>query len=343
MPHSLLSTRCDKVGAMVGLLLVCTVALGGCGGIKFTRASGAFKYRALPVGTPIQSVERAALLPKPTAHIGTLVWAVETRTDPKPNTALAETKFGKFAARYGCDAVVGLIAKTIAKKATKKVKKMGSDGKYVYNKVETTTYTHTYTAHCVRTAKAPGGLADGASSVPPPTPPQPEATKADGSAAESKTKSDKSDDKFKPKAESDPDVLAVWKALKPYSGTMLKNWKKALAAPPASAHDVLGAFSELMVQVSGPTGIWRRTVPHEWFGCKAQPKQEQCTKVAKASAEFAPWDRFQRAMERQSPKGARGWLKRNRRRLLAYIERYVPRAPNLTGIQQTPLYIEKVR
>lgn len=315
----------------------------GCGGMQFKRTPGAFKYRALPVGTEVKVVDNVSQLPSPTADIGQLRSVITTRTEPKPDIAKAATRLKKYAARYGCDAVVGTKATTAEKKSIKKTKKMGPDGKYIYEKTEVTTYTHTYLARCVRTAEAPGGLATTAAEA---AAPPPKDTKPKESLAASLPSTRKDEDggaASASKAKQDPDVAAVWLALSPYGNSMLKNWKSALARPPASAYDVLAAFTELMVQVSGPTGIWRKTMPGEWFGCTANPKQEQCTKLAKATEEFKAWDRFQRAMERQSASSARGWIKRNKRRLLGYIDRYVPAAPSLTGIQQTPLYLDKVR
>lgn len=317
-------------------LVACALVTAGCGGVKFARTSGAHKYRALPVGTDVKVVGAASELPQPTALIGALAWTVESRTDKTADEAAAAERFKKHAARYGCDAVVGLSSKTTSRTSKKTVTKTGADGKRVKTQVEVVTYVHTYGASCVRTQSAPGGLVEGGAAPPPPT-----ATPAAPPATVTPTPPPSSS---KPtKAEKDADVAAVWLALGTYKGSFLKNWRDALAKPPESAHDVLAAFGELMVQVTGPTGIWMKTVPNEWFGCVANPKQPQCEKLKEATAEFRPWGSFRRQMERQSPQSARGWLKRNRRRLLGYIERYVPMQPSLSGLQQTKLYMEKMR
>ncbi len=323
-------------------VLVLALSLTACGGMQFDRTSGAYKYRALPMGAEVSVAASAQALPQPTVDIGGLAWKVETRTQPQADEAKALERFKRHAARYGCDAVVAMKATTSEQKSTKKVKKMGPEGKYVYEAVETTLYTHAYSARCVRSAKAPGGLVEAGQTAAPAEAPTTPTTPTKPPSSSGGVSPRKAPEK-REKVEKDVDVGAVWLALSPYGNNLLKNWKRALDKPPASAHDVLAAFSELMVQVSGPTGIWRKTVPNDWFGCPANPAQEQCTKLKVATAEFRAWDTLQRSMERQSPESARGWIKRNRRRLMGYLARYVPQSPNLTGLQQTPLYLDKVR
>lgn len=320
----------------ISLLLLLALLMGACGGMKFNRTTGAHKYRALPVGAVVKVVATAKDLPQPTADIGTLSWVVETRSQPKADEKKASERFQTFGARYGCDAVVGTKSETRQKSSTKRVKKLGPDGKNVFETVTTAQYTHTYTARCMRTKNAPGGLLND--------------TKGGGGGKTPSSKlnlptsrSRRSTAKKSTKVEKDADVISVWLALSPYRDNLLKNWRAPLRKAPATAYDVLAAFSELMVRVSGPTGIWRKTVPYEWFGCRANPKQEQCTKLKQANTEFKAWDALHRSMERQSQSSARGWIKRNKRRLLGYLERYVPSSPNLTGLQQTPLYMDKMR
>lgn len=308
-------------------------ALGGCGGVQFDRTDGAFKYRALPVGTPVQVVGSTMQLAQPVADIGELQWAQEG-AEPKPNEAEASKRFVKHAGRYGCDAVVGLASKTEEKKSIKKTKKLGADGKPVYEETEVSTYKHTYTARCVRTNAAPGGLQEGTGEVaklaPSALPPKPSTTKEVTPPSEGKT-------------ETDADVVELWKALGRYEKSFLKHWADRLGGAPGSASEVLDAMNELMAQVTGPAGLWRKTVPTEWFGCVDNPTSDQCKKLADASNEFEAWDRFAETMVRQRGGGAKSWLKRNKSRMLGYMNRYVPTVASLSGLQGTPLYAEKVR
>ncbi|MEY3013898.1 MAG: hypothetical protein RIT45_2633 [Pseudomonadota bacterium] len=317
------------------------VTLGaGCGGVQFDRTSGAFKYRALPVGTPVQVVESASALPQPQVDVGELRWKQEGSA-PAPDRKGATERFVRHAGRYGCDAVVGLKVESAEKKTVKKTKKLGADGKPVYEETEVSTFSHAFTARCVRTAAAPGGLQDGGDAAVAASGPAPKL-----SAAAMPPKPPVTTEPTEPSSgagETDADVLELWRALGRYEKSFLKNWADRLVGAPGSASEALEAMGELMTQVSGPTGLWRRTVPQEWFGCVDNPGSPQCTKLAAANEEFAAWDRFAEQMARQKGSSAKGWLKRNKSRMMGYMDRYVPSVASLSGLQGTPLYAEKVR
>ncbi len=323
------------------LVAVAFVALlAGCGGVQFDRTAGAFKYRALPVGTPVQVVDTASALPQPQVDVGALRWLQEGAA-AEPDRKAATDRFVRHAGRYGCDAVVGLKVESAEKKSIKKTKKLGPDGKPVYEETEVSTFSHAFSARCVRTAAAPGGLQDTGTEAPAAGAP---AAKLSADAMPPKPPvATEPTEPSSGKGETDEDVLELWRALGRYEKSFLKHWADRLVGAPGSAAEALEAMGELMTQVSGPTGLWRRTVPQEWFGCADNPGSAQCTKLATANEEFAAWDRFAEQMARQKGSGAKGWLKRNKSRMMGYMDRYVPSVASLSGLQGTPLYAEKVR
>jgi uncharacterized protein YbjQ (UPF0145 family) len=321
-------------GPTLAVLTLVVVLVSACGGVQFDRSGGAHKYRALPVGTEVRVVGATLELAQPVVDIGELAW-LEKSTNATPNEAEATKRFVRHASRYGCDAVAGLKFTTEEKKTVKKAKSLGPDGKPIYKETEISSYAHDFRARCIRTSAAPGGLLDGSGEAAQgPAPALPKVTDeplptdgVDGSG----------------KSETDADVVEVWKAIGRYKGLFLKHWADRLVNAPASAQEALDAMNELMAQISGPAGLWRKRVPQEWFGCGDNPKSEQCVKLVAAVDEFGPWERFSEQMLKQKGAGAKTWLKRNKARMLGYMTRYVPSVESLSGLQGTPLFAERVR
>ncbi|MCO4762469.1 MAG: hypothetical protein KC502_13240 [Myxococcales bacterium] len=140
--------------AFVSLLVLGLIVLGGCGGAKFERAAGVKKFRALPPGTTVVAQDSIDGLTTPVLVIGTI--KLDTKTKVKtPNAKVATDELKKYAARYGCDAVVGATSKASTKVYKKKTKRLGADGRPVFTVTATTVWTHHWKAQCVRTAKAP--------------------------------------------------------------------------------------------------------------------------------------------------------------------------------------------
>lgn len=325
-----------KSGLVCGLLLLLVAA---CGGVKFKRQTGGARYRALPVGTPVKVVDRATQLPQPTVFLGTLAASLEG--DIAPDQSKAEVVFTKHAARYGCDAVVGPRVDTRTKVFKKKAQQLGADGKPVWVTTETIKFFHDWTAKCARTAAAPGGLAQGtgqtaalADDAPPGAPDDP------GVVSFSL---DQTPEPAEPRRPASPAAERVWKRLAVYRHGYLRTWGKALEGPAPRESEVLDCLNELMAQVTGPAGFWRRTVPHEWYGCKNDPTTAQCQQLDRASVDLTPYDRLQAAIGKLKPANAEDFLERSERRIHEYLDTYVPREPNLSGMQATPFYQRRLK
>lgn len=333
--------RCGS--ACLGLLLVTFVA--GCAGVKMQRASGAHRYRALPLGTEVKVVGAELQLATPFTVIGGLRWLLRT-AQQEPDTKSAERKLKRTAAKYGCDAVVGLAVTSEERKSHKKVTTIGEGGKRVTSMKESIVWVHTFAARCVRTANAPGGLLKGtgktaelADAAKPP------ATLGDDGAGEGGAADDKAATADSTPAQKpiDPAAQRVWERLGEHRGDFLTNWRDGLGRPPDDELTVLEALGELMVQVTGPAGFWQRTVRSEWFGCLADPAQDQCKKLDAAIAKFGAWERLRKQVGKQSEATAKGFLRAHLQRIESYFDELVPRQPNLTGMQQTLLYMKKLR
>lgn len=138
----------------MAITLSMAVLMTACGGVKFERAAGVKKFRALPLGSPVTAQDSIDGLPTPVLVVGIL--KLQTKTKVKePDTANAAKKLKRYAATYGCDAVVGATSTAKTKVFKKKKKSLGQDGRPVFTVTETTVWTHSWTAQCVRTAKAP--------------------------------------------------------------------------------------------------------------------------------------------------------------------------------------------
>lgn len=133
-------------------------ALAGCGGVELERAPGAPKHRALPLGTPVTAAETADALPQPTVLLGTLRLK-QTSNDATADRTAALAQLKRFAARYGCDAVVSATVDTQEKIFKRKIKKLGSDGRPYFEEEVRKSYEHNWQSQCVRTAAAPADAA----------------------------------------------------------------------------------------------------------------------------------------------------------------------------------------
>ena len=323
---------CSRSSLLLGLLLATSCAVG-CAEIQFTRAEGAAKYRPLTSAERVQVAQTVQELPQPTADLGELSFKASETREAKPDMAAATARMRSHAARYGCDALVAPSSETSETKVKRKAKKLDDQGRQVIAETEESIYTHHYRARCVRTAAAPGGLQDEAAPAAPPklsavaTPPTPTTTRAESTEAD----------------ETDEDVVEVWRALNRYRRSFLVAWAEKLSRPPASAMETLDAFNELMAQVTGPAGLWRKTMPREWYGCVDAPGSTQCKLLAKANEELEVWDAYQKKLLAQKGAAAKSWLKANKPRILAYLDRYAPLTASLSAAQATGFYVDKLR
>ncbi len=320
--------RCSEAARRALTLGVLALTGAACAEVQFQRTDGAAKYRPLPSASGVQVVTSANELPQPTADLGELSVEDTGEASATPDNQRAADRLRSHAARYGCDGLVALKANTTQKMIKRKKKRLEADGKQVIEDVDEPIYTHHFTARCVRTAAAPGGLQD-ATEAPrqtTPLPPKPSETKNEAS-----------------NGETDPDVVELWSVLGRYRRTYLAAWSEKLAGPPPSAMDALDAFHELMAQITGPSGFWRKTLPQQWFGCVDAPGSEQCKRLTRANEEMAIWDDYQKRLAGQKGAGAKAWLKSHKPRMLAYCERFVPVTPNMSAAEATGYYLDKLR
>ena len=137
--------------------------------------------------------------------------------------------------------------------------------------------------------------------------------------------------------------LKLWHALEPTGPVYLKEWADQLADPPDDPLQLAEAFNELAFAVTGPTGLWRKTVPNEYFGCKADPEQSVCQRLAEVTRSFERWDRLQDRISRLgTPAEARRFLKENGASMEEYLRTLVPAQRGLEALQQTPYFAANV-
>ena len=134
-------------------------------------------------------------------------------------------------------------------------------------------------------------------------------------------------------------VLKIWRRLATYGGTYLKSWRDLLdASAPPPANELVDAFNELALAVTGPTGFWRKTLPARWLGCETETHSEPCRKLGELQPDLAQWDNVQKEIEQLAPERAAHFLARNEARILAYLDMYVPAEPNAEAMAKTPFY-----
>lgn len=138
-------------------------------------------------------------------------------------------------------------------------------------------------------------------------------------------------------------MLALWQKLGAYGTVYLKTWKDAFADPDPSARDVLDAFNELGFAITGPGGFWRKTVPDQWFGCGAEPGTPPCKALQAASeGELKTWDGFQSEIAKLPDGQELAFITKHHKRMLGYIDTWVPDAPSMTAMKETGYFKEKL-
>lgn len=314
--------------AAVAVAAVVSAGLAGCGGaVQLERTPGGTRYKAVPYKTEIKQVETTDGLPQPLALVGVL------RTDTRrgeEDRAQVQRLFLREAALAGCDALVGLKADIEEKKSTKTVDQLGEGGKMVKVQKEVVSRTAHWSAQCVRTAAL--GVDPGAPEVPAPAgSPSPEPAPLPSAPP--------------PAAEPDtPDGVAA----KELAQALLKRpafvraWSDRLATARPTPADVLDATVEVMVQVTGPTGLWRKTMPQEWFGCRDTPDSPACQRLGEIDKDLRQVDQFQGQVAAAPRDSAGSWLRRHQEQLTVYLDTYVPLEPSLSALQATPYYMGKM-
>ncbi len=137
--------------------------------------------------------------------------------------------------------------------------------------------------------------------------------------------------------------LELWSRLATYGSSHLRTWKDALSAPDPAPRDILDAFNELGYMVTGPAGFWRKTVPEQWFGCQSTPDSVACTTLASTSeTELKRWDEFQKEVSEVPDGKELAFLRKHHKRMMEYLDTWVPRTPSMSDMQATGFYKTKL-
>ena len=311
-----------------------TLALASCGGaVQLERTAGVPRYKALPYKMAVQQAEVPEALPQPVVVVGVL--RMDSRHGEADRPAVVK-QLSSQASLAGCDALVGLKVEVEEKKSSKTVDQLGEGGKTVKVKQEVVTKVAHWQALCVRTAAMgvdpaapqPADVAPRPATpdVPDSPPPPPE------TPADPKDQPDSADS-------SATKILAEALLKRP---AFVRAWRDRLEVAHPKPADALDALGEVVVQVTGPTGLWRKTMPQEWFGCKDTPDSAACTKLGEIDKDLRRADHLQEQVA-AAPKGTAGsWLRRHQDELLTYLGTYVPTEPSLSSIQSTPYYMGKM-
>lgn len=136
---------------------------------------------------------------------------------------------------------------------------------------------------------------------------------------------------------------ATWKLMEPHGRTFLKAYSDVLGNPPDDPELLLAAFNELAYAVTGRGGIWRKKVPHDFFGCKANDHLPICRKFVELEPSLGKWDALQQGIGAlESEREARRFLRKNHGLMERYMHTFVPRNRSLSAVQATPFFEENL-
>ena len=130
----------------------------------------------------------------------------------------------------------------------------------------------------------------------------------------------------------------LWSALAKYEKSHLRTWKGAFANPSPTPRDVLDAFNEVGYATTGVTGFWRGKVHNQWFGCSSDAGAPACVALKSHNDDFAKWDKFQTKIGELSSGKEKRFLAKNAKKMLTYLETYVPTELSESGMKSTGFY-----
>lgn len=138
-------------------------------------------------------------------------------------------------------------------------------------------------------------------------------------------------------------ALTLWADLQRYETPYLAAFAERFEGAPDDALEVLVTFQELVCAVTGFGGLWRKTVPGEYFGCNDLGETPICQKLASVQKNFTQWDALQeQIMAIDDARGAETFLAAHLAELQGYLRTYVPSDRSLTAIQATPFFAEQL-
>ena len=134
-------------------------------------------------------------------------------------------------------------------------------------------------------------------------------------------------------------AVALWSELSRFEDSHLQAFSGAFEEGPSDTLEVLNATNELMCSITGHGGLWRKTVPNQFFGCDNDADSPICARFARLEAKLGEWDRLQeQLLSLESEKAARRFMKKNGDKLRAYIATFVPEATSFSAVQATPFF-----
>ena len=138
-------------------------------------------------------------------------------------------------------------------------------------------------------------------------------------------------------------AVALWTDLARFERSHLQAFSDSFGSAPADDLEVLNAVNELMVAVTGPGGLWRKTVPTQFFGCENDAESSMCRRLAEENARLSEWDVLQeQLMLVETEKAAARFLKKKGERIRAYIDTFVPQDGSFSAIRATPFFADNL-
>lgn len=302
---------------------LCAASLLGtiaCGGPTFVRDVAVAPYKPLPAGAIVRIVPNVTDLPPPVEVLGELVVVSKQGEADRPQV---EKHFQDMARRIGCDVIAEVAVADDPQQTTRVVKIADAKGNLVTTQEPVLKHRWAWHGRCVRTAGA--GLRPQAN--------QPAAVVPIEPTAEPKPVP----------PVTPPAVRDLSERLDRYTNSYLRGWRDRLRATHPAPGDVTEAFAELMADITGPNGLWRKTVPQQWLQCSEAPDSEACLALAAATQNFRHLEILRATLGDLSRAQAATWLQKHHKTLVGYLDTYVPDAPGLAGAQATPFFKMQVQ
>ncbi len=313
----------NKISQFVvwGALLWAAALVTGCGpGVLLERTPGVPRFAALPIKSEIKVVETADALAQPVTVVGTLHTDTTKGEADRPQVIVA---LSNQARRSGCDALAGLTMRDEVTTSQKSVERLGAGGAKVRAQETVERHTFKWQAQCVRSALLDPGAKPAPHAAPPPAAEPAPAAEQEPTTPEGKTAKEIA-------------VLLIERKV------FIRGMVDKLQRPAPDPADVVDALVETMVQVTGPTGLWRKTMPQEWFGCLAAADSPACLRLRDLERDLRHADALHSEASGLSRGQSSGWLRRSEARVVEYLRTYVPLEASLAGVQATPFYREKL-
>ena len=132
---------------------------------------------------------------------------------------------------------------------------------------------------------------------------------------------------------------ALWSELAKHESAYLGAYAEYFEGSPNEPLELVNAFNELAYNITGPGGLWRKTVPDKYFGCAANEHMPICQKFKETQQTFSKWDKLQAQMlDIGDDRAARKFLKSHQQELEQYLRDFVPENESFSAVQATPFF-----